>query len=170
MAQGNLTVVFGAAMAGAVLLKYGLRDVSSAFAGTGSNTPTPTTTVSTTPGGNSGNTPSTAITIPPVARNVKLSGGWQPIQAAIAAAHGWSLADWNKVIADESNGNPNALNSQSGAYGIGQFLGSTKVEYTKYGASSSNPVDQILAMAQYISDRYQNPTNALAHENAYHWY
>lgn len=56
MSEGNLTLLFGAGLAGAILLKYGLADVSSAFAG--SSTPasaggSATTGVQTGSGSNS---------------------------------------------------------------------------------------------------------------------
>lgn len=35
---------------------------------------------------------------------------------------------------------------------------------------SSNPVEQIEGMAEYIASRYGNPTKALEHEHAFHWY
>lgn len=96
------------------------------------------------------------------------SGSWRSRQRQLAAAHGWSLADWNKVIQLESGGDPNNRNASSGAYGIGQFLPSNRQQYPK--AFSSNPVDQIEAMAAYIRDRYGTPTAALTHENQFHWY
>jgi hypothetical protein len=86
---------------------------------------------------------------------------------------GWSRSDlqaWWQVISDESGGNPGAVNASSGAFGIGQFLGPTYKEYLPFGAGSSNPLDQLNAMAQYIHDRYGNPLSALAHENSCHWY
>jgi soluble lytic murein transglycosylase-like protein len=100
------------------------------------------------------------------------SGGstWRATQAAIAKSKGWSLADWNAVVQRESGGDPNSRNSSSGAYGLGQFLGSTAQQYAPQGALSSNPVLQIKAMAAYIADRYGTPSAALAHERAYGWY
>lgn len=91
----------------------------------------------------------------------------------IGRRFGWShseLEAWWQVISDESGGNPAATNASSGAFGIGQFLGATYKEYLPYGAGSSNPLDQLNAMAQYIHNRYGTPTSALAHENGYHWY
>jgi Transglycosylase SLT domain len=86
---------------------------------------------------------------------------------------GWSQSElraWWQVISDESGGNPGAVNPSSGAFGIGQFLGSTYKEYLPFGAGSSNPVDQLNAMAEYIHDRYSTPLAALAHESSCHWY
>jgi TP901 family phage tail tape measure protein len=98
------------------------------------------------------------------------SGSWVDLMGTIAGERGWNLADWKRLVDKESGGNPNARNPSSGAYGLGQFLGSTLEAYRKYGAGSSDPVDQIRAMAQYISDRYGNPSAALAFHNANNWY
>jgi hypothetical protein len=88
----------------------------------------------------------------------------------ISKQKGWSALAWDAVIERESGWNPNAVNSSSGAYGIGQFLGATKEEYAAEGATSTNPLKQIQAMGDYIANRYGNPSNALAHELQYHWY
>jgi len=91
----------------------------------------------------------------------------------IGRRFGWSnseLRAWRQVVSDESGGLPTATNAGSGAFGIGQFLGSTYKEYLPFGAGSPNPVDQLSAMAQYIHDRYGSPLPALAHENTCHWY
>lgn len=98
------------------------------------------------------------------------SGTWVQVMEQIAKAKHWSLEAWKDVVNAESGGNPNSRNPSSGAYGLGQFLGSTLTAYAKYGSTSSNPVKQIEAMAQYISDRYGNPTAAWAHEKANHFY
>jgi TP901 family phage tail tape measure protein len=96
-----------------------------------------------------------------------LSGAWTQVMAQIAKAKHWSLPDWKSVVQLESGGNPTARNP-SGAYGLGQALGATQREYPKM--VSPNPSTQIEGMAEYIAGRYGNPTAALAHEHAYHWY
>lgn len=108
------------------------------------------------------------------------SGSWVQVMEQIAKAKHWSLAAWRNVINRESGGDPNALGSAtiagsnakglSRAYGLGQFLGSTYTEYSKYGADSSNPVKQIEAMAQYIDNDYGTPTGALQSEESRGWY
>lgn len=100
------------------------------------------------------------------------SGKWTEVMANIAKSRGWNLSDWRRLVQGESGGDPTARNKSSGAYGLGQFLGRTAEQYAKYGALSSNPVDQIRAMAQYISDRYGNPSEALAFWLSHdpHWY
>lgn len=98
------------------------------------------------------------------------SGPWQQVMAQIADSRGWSLADWQWIVAHESGGNPAARNRSSGAFGLGQFLGSTGRAYAKYGALSSDPVEQIQAMGMYIADRYGNPTAAKSFWERNHWY
>lgn len=97
-------------------------------------------------------------------------GPWVAVMQQIAKAKGWSIGDWRKLIMQESGGNPNAVNPSSGAFGLGQFLGSTAQAYAKYGALSHDPAKQIVAMAHYIADRYGNPTTAWAHETSAGWY
>jgi uncharacterized protein YlxP (DUF503 family) len=87
-------------------------------------------------------------------------GPWVEVMGKIAQDKGWNLSDWRSLVSGESGGRTTARNPSSGAYGLGQFLGSTLTAYAKYGATSPRGEDQIRAMAQYISDRYGNPTNA----------
>lgn len=101
---------------------------------------------------------------------------------AIGGARGWTgqqIDDWMQVIAMESGGNPNAINSSSGAYGIGQMLANggspsnlapNKAKYSSYGGSADSVTGQLTGMAGYISQTYGNPSNALAHEHQYGWY
>src|ERR1019366_6291455 len=107
-------------------------------------------------------------------------GSWVQVMAQIAKKKGWSLPDWRQVVQIESGGVPSILGRPtipgnmtpgiSRAFGLGQFLDGTYTSYQKYGAGSSDPVKQIEAMAQYISDRYTTPTSALGHEHGYGWY
>lgn len=87
-------------------------------------------------------------------------GPWVDVMAQIASQKNWNIADWRSLVSGESGGNPAARNPSSGAFGLGQFLGATLQSYAKFGATSTQGEDQIRAMAQYISDRYGNPTNA----------
>jgi trimeric autotransporter adhesin len=98
------------------------------------------------------------------------SSSWRAVLRDESRRRGWSAADWEGVVKLESGGNPAAVNPSSGAFGLGQFLGSTLAEYAPYGATSKNPVKQIRAMGKYIADRYGTPTKALEHEHAYGWY
>lgn len=98
------------------------------------------------------------------------STSWQTELRAIAKEKGWNASAWEKIINLESGGDPKAVNASSGAFGLGQFLGATKTEYAKYGAESTNPVEQIRADAKYIEDRYHTPTAALTFHLAHGWY
>lgn len=95
---------------------------------------------------------------------------WTEVMREIAERRGWSLSAWRTLVQRESGGDPSAVNPTSGAYGLGQFLGSTKEAYAKHGATSPDGADQIRAMAQYISDRYGNPSAALGFHNSNNWY
>ena len=98
------------------------------------------------------------------------SGSWTKVMAQIASSRNWSLADWQRLVQKESGGDPTARNPTSGAFGLGQFLGATAQAYAKYGALSTDPVQQIQAMARYIGDRYGTPSAALAFHNRNNWY
>lgn len=100
------------------------------------------------------------------------TGPWVDVMNKIAKAKGWSVKDWKDLIQGESGGDPTARNPSSGAFGIGQFLGSTLTAYAKYGSTSTDPSRQIHAMGQYISDRYGTPTNAYHTwlSRSPHWY
>lgn len=80
----------------------------------------------------------------------------------------------------ESSWNPNAENPSSGAYGIGQILGS-HTNYAKVAGEPStisqnsvwyrdNWENQINWALGYIKNRYGSISNAWAHELEYHWY
>lgn len=100
------------------------------------------------------------------------SGPWVRVMKKIAKDRSWNLSDWKKLVQGESGGNPRAVNPSSGAFGLGQFLGATKDAYAKYGATSTDGAKQIRAMAQYILDRYGNPSNAYRTwlARSPHWY
>lgn len=97
-------------------------------------------------------------------------GAWVQVMAQIAKRFHWSLPDWRWLVNAESSGVPSISNPSSGAFGLGQFLGSTAQAYAKFGALSRDPVKQIEAMAQYLLDRYHNPTVAKAFHLAHNWY
>lgn len=82
----------------------------------------------------------------------------------------WSAGDWEKIIELESGWSSTATNPSSGAFGVGQFLGSTKAEYKAQGSESTNPVKQIVAMGDYIKNRYGTPEKALAFHLQHGWY
>ncbi len=96
------------------------------------------------------------------------SGSWVQVMRQIAKAKGWSLPAWEGVIADESGGIVSNQNPTSTAFGLGQL---ESMNWPTYGGGpGSSGVEQIEAMARYIAAVYGNPSNALAHEGAYHWY
>jgi phage-related protein len=99
------------------------------------------------------------------------AGGNVGLVQAMAAARGWTGAQWDAlyaVIMRESGFNNNAQNPTSTAYGMFQFLDGT---WGAYGASkTSDPSAQTAAGLNYIASRYGSPEGALAHEQTYGWY
>ena len=90
----------------------------------------------------------------------------------IAGNYGWNspgeLAAWYQLGMKESGWNNNAQNPTSTAYGIGQFLNST---WGGYGiAKTSDPSQQVEAMARYIKARYGSPSKALSFHISHNWY
>ena len=67
------------------------------------------------------------------------------------------------IIYRESRWIPNQTNPATGAYGLGQIIGSKR--YTK-----NMPYKQINAAVKYIKYRYGTPTKALAHHKKHGWY
>ena len=179
-----LPLGFASILVGAIAMVAGIKGSSIAGVAKGK----PDEKNKDTPGGSGGSsaTPAEAAAAGPAAtgRNapapsaagaaVKASGAVR-LEAEkayvqkLAKAKGWDAAAWEGVIEAESGWSSTAENA-SGAFGIGEFLGATKSEYAKYGSESTDPLDQIVAMSDYIESRYGNPTKALEHENAYHWY
>ena len=89
----------------------------------------------------------------------------------VFARHGWTGSEWDAaqwIIGKESGWNPQATNPSSGAYGLFQFLGSTKDQYLP-GPDYSVPT-QADAGARYIKNRYGSPTSAKAFWEANNWY
>jgi len=78
----------------------------------------------------------------------------------------WDAANW--IIGKESSWNPTARNPDSGAYGLFQFLGSTKDQYLP--DENPNPRIQGDAGARYIRDRYGDPLAAKAFWEQNGWY
>lgn len=95
---------------------------------------------------------------------------WENVAERMAMnKYGYSAADFNKldsIISRESNWNPNAVNSGSGAYGIPQILPSahpnTHLE--------NNPRGQIRWLLNYIDQRYGGINQALAFKDSHGWY
>lgn len=107
--------------------------------------------------------------------NMSLAPGTGPIRdqvQAVARAFGWgSGAQWNalvRLIQKESSWNPTADNPTSTAFGLFQFLDSTRAAYGI--GMTTNPRTQAVAGLNYIQDRYGSPAAALAFHNRNNWY
>lgn len=107
-------------------------------------------------------------------------GDVRSLVQSLAAKRGWSGNQWDALadlIQRESGWNPTAANPTSSAYGLFQFLDSTR---KNYGITRQSPLEaQINAGLQYIADRYQDPQRALQHwlarkpingRDVGHWY
>lgn len=104
----------------------------------------------------------------------------QRIVRDMAERRGWSGKEWDALyglIQRESGWKPTAANPTSSAYGLFQFLDSTR---KNYGITRDAPLTaQIEAGLRYIQDRYKTPSAALQHwlakkpingKNVGHWY
>lgn len=102
------------------------------------------------------------------------SGGAQKLGETMAAAYGWSGAQWaalRSLWQGESGWNPRALNASSGAYGIPQALPASKMAAA--GSDwKSNPATQIKWGLSYIHQRYGTPAAAYSAwlSRSPHWY
>ena len=90
----------------------------------------------------------------------------------LVAAQGWSDSEYQCLVLlwnRESQWNPYAENSSSGAYGIPQALPGSKM--ASAGADwRTNPITQINWGIGYIKGRYDTPCSAWAHSNTVGWY
>ena len=90
----------------------------------------------------------------------------------LVAAQGWGDSEYQCLVLlwnRESQWNPYAENSSSGAYGIPQALPGSKM--ASAGADwRTNPITQINWGIGYIKGRYGTPCSAWAHSNAVGWY
>ena len=77
----------------------------------------------------------------------------------------WTDTDW--IVGKESSWNPTARNP-SGAFGLAQFLGTTKDKYLP--DENPDPRVQGTAYDRYVGDRYQTPMGARKHWEANNWY
>ena len=69
------------------------------------------------------------------------------------------------LIMRESSCNPNAVNSSSGACGIGQQLPCGKWEHTW-----NEPVGAMIDMQKYVMQRYGSWANAVRFHDSHNWY
>jgi hypothetical protein len=121
---------------------------------------TPATSTGST-GGSGSNTPEPSGT----------SGSNEQVMKQVAAAFGWTGAQWTALYNVEMAEAGFSLTAQnaSGAYGMAQFINGPS-EYAQYGGNSTTAVGQATAMCNYIKQRYGTPEAAWAHEQANHWY
>lgn len=74
-----------------------------------------------------------------------------------------------EIVYRESRFDPQATNSETGAYGLGQALPPEKMDSA--GADwRYNAQTQLEWVASYIDARYGNPLNALEHHDIHGWY
>ena len=94
------------------------------------------------------------------------------IARQMVAARGWGADQFqclDRLWEKESNWNPSATNSSSGAYGIPQALPGKKM--ASVGSDwRTNPATQITWGLDYIAGRYGTPCGAWAHSQAKNWY
>lgn len=151
MPAPNLAIVFGGILAGGIVLIYGGRSVSDAFTGGSSSTAAPASS------SNSSTSSSTD----------------RSLMQQIGAEHGWTGAqidDWENILGTEdASGSLTATNATSGAYGDAQFIGGAS-EYAQYGGNTSSSEGELTAMANYIAQRYGDPSEAWSFHLAHGWY
>jgi len=88
-----------------------------------------------------------------------------------AYANGLPMAQWkclNKLWTNESHFNPKAVNKNSRAYGIAQFLPTTWGNYNLTKTSAA--LLQVKYGLHYIQVRYGTPCGAWSFWKAHYWY
>lgn len=100
------------------------------------------------------------------------SGNGADLMRQISKQRGWNFNDWWALDAKETTHGASLANPTSTARLRGQFL---DFNYGKYGPGSDpaqNPsmAQQIESMAEYIAERYGNPSKALAFHNVHNFY
>ena len=82
----------------------------------------------------------------------------------------WAYA-LTELVGRESSWNHKAKNPNSSARGYGQFINSNVKAYEKkLGIDYNTPYGQIVAMAQYVKERYGDPVKALKFWDKNNWY
>jgi hypothetical protein len=93
------------------------------------------------------------------------------VKRMAARKYGWTGNQWkalHDLVMKESGFNPTAQNPTSSAYGIFQFLDSTR---SNYGLSKgAGPRKQTKAGLKYVADRYGDPRSALNFHLKNNWY
>ena len=90
----------------------------------------------------------------------------------LVLSNSWGRDQYSCLVAlweRESNWRWDALNKNSGAYGIPQSLPGRKM--AEMGADwATNPETQVRWGVNYIKNRYGAPCGAMAHSNKFNWY
>lgn len=103
------------------------------------------------------------------------AGSYTPAGGVAALAQRmfpWPMSLWpdfNAVEMREAGYSLTAQNPSSGAYGLAQFINGPS-EYYQYGGNPYTAAGQLIAMFNYIRQRYGTPAGAWAHEVNYGWY
>jgi hypothetical protein len=100
------------------------------------------------------------------------AGSVQALMQQMAAARGWTGAQWTalyNVEMREAGFSLTAQNPHSAAYGLAQFINGPS-EYAQYGGNASTAAGQITAMLNYIAQRYGTPEAAWAMEQSAGYY
>lgn len=166
--MANLPLAFAELLVGGVLIDAGIKGASIADVVKGQAAVTPLSGNAGTP--NAGQSGSTAGPAPTSGTVVGLVT-WAQLHA-IGAAHGWTpdqISDWGSLIKSESNGTLTDKNPSSNAIGIAQGI-TGPGWYAAHGGSFNTVTGQLTAMANYISQRYGNPSAAWAFHKANSWY
>lgn len=83
----------------------------------------------------------------------------------------WSEAEWpamHYILDHESGSDPYVVNPTSGACGIPQALPCSKL--LNVIGSLDNVDGQLDWMVNYVANRYQTPTGAMAFHLSHNWY
>lgn len=82
-------------------------------------------------------------------------------------------ADRDWIIQRESEGNPNAKNPNSSAFGLGQLIKSNREAYAErfgFSPDTVNPQEQLKMMDAYVKERYGSYAEARKFWEQHHWY
>ena len=170
--SGNMVLAFGALIAGAVVVDYGVKNFKGGLSSGSSSTGGASVPAATTSTSSSKMSP---IQVPKSTSGVGGTFLGEITNAdldTVARLHGWDASEvsaWKQLIPLESNGTTTDTNPKSGAYGIAQFIDGAG-EYAQYGGNSTTVLGQLTSMANYMEGRYGTPSGALSFHLANGWY
>ncbi|HMF59744.1 MAG TPA: hypothetical protein VK595_05210, partial [Vicinamibacterales bacterium] len=98
------------------------------------------------------------------------TGNGADLMRQISGQRGWNFADWWTVDGRETGHGADLVNESSGAINRAQFLGSNIGAYGPGSVRGASMAQQIASMAEYIADRYGNPTAARKFHDSHNWY